>query len=198
MNIIGEITTATTQESQTLTSEDIAQNSDKNLATMLEDVTGVSSIKNGSGIAKPIVHGLYGNRLTILNNGIAQSGQQWGVDHSPEIDPLVANKIRVIKGVGTLEYQGNSLGSVILIEPKQITLDPHVHGNARYFFESNGLGNGINIDFEQYGKLGSLANSWVHSKKVETTKPPKYYLRNTGNQEANVCPTARKDMGIKN
>ena len=82
VNIIGEITTAKTQESQTLTSEDIAQNSDKNLATMLEDVTGVSSIKNGSGIAKPIVHGLYGNRLTILNNGIAQSGQQWGVDHS--------------------------------------------------------------------------------------------------------------------
>ena len=196
VNIIGEITTATTQESQTLNSEDIAQNSDKNLATMLEDVTGVSSIKNGSGIAKPIVHGLYGNRLTILNNGIAQSGQQWGVDHSPEIDPLVANKIRVIKGVGALEYQGNSLGSVILIEPKQITLDPHVHGNARYFFESNGLGNGINIDFEQYGKLvawrivGTL-------KKSGDNKTSKYYLRNTGNQEANVALQLEKTWNKK-
>ncbi|MGB0390468.1 MAG: TonB-dependent receptor [Salibacteraceae bacterium] len=186
VNVIGESNTNTTQEIQTLTSKDISQSSEKNLANMIEDVAGVSSIKNGSGISKPVVHGLYGNRLTILNNGVAQSGQQWGVDHSPEIDPLVANKIRVIKGVGALEYQGNSLGSVILVEPKQIANDPHLHGNARYFFESNGLGNGINVDFEQYGKwlawraVGTL-------KKSGDKKTPDYYLRNTGNQEANFA-----------
>lgn len=186
VNVIGKKNAKTTQEIHTLTSKDIAQSSDKNLANMLEGVSGVSSIKNGSGIAKPIVHGLYGNRLTILNNGIAQSGQQWGVDHSPEIDPLVANKIQVIKGVGALEYQGNSLGSVILVEPKPIAIDPHLHGTARYFFESNGLGNGINVDIEQYGK-------WLAWRAVGTLKKsgdnqtPNYYLRNTGNQEANVA-----------
>ncbi len=99
----------TTQNTQTLNHQHISDNSNQNLSNMLEEISGVSTIKNGNGISKPVVHGLYGNRLTILNNGIAQSGQQWGNDHAPEIDPLVANKIRVVKGVSSLEYQGSKL-----------------------------------------------------------------------------------------
>ncbi|MFT5878203.1 MAG: iron complex outermembrane receptor protein, partial [Dokdonia sp.] len=151
--IIGQAGKVTTQESQSLNSESIAQNTEKDLASMLENISGVSIIKNGSGISKPVVHGLYGNRLTILNNGIGQSGQQWGVDHSPEIDPLVANRITVIKGVGALEYQGNSLGSVVLVEPEKIDNDPHLHGKGRYFFESNGLGNGLNLELQKHSKF---------------------------------------------
>ena len=184
--IVGQGGKVTTQETQSLNSESIAQNSDKNLATMLENISGVSIIKNGSGIAKPVVHGLYGNRLTILNNGIAQSGQQWGVDHSPEIDPLVANRITVIKGVGALEYQGSSLGSVVLVEPKKIDREPHLHGEGRYFVESNGLGNGLNLALQQYSKL--LAWRVVGTlKKSGDNRTSKYFLRNTGNQEANVA-----------
>jgi iron complex outermembrane receptor protein len=186
----------TTQETQSLNSKDIAQNSDKNLATMLENISGVSIIKNGSGIAKPIVHGLYGNRITILNNGIAQSGQQWGVDHSPEIDPLIANRITVVKGVGALEYQGSSLGSVILVESKKIDREPHLHGEGRYFFESNGLGNGLNLELQQHPKLfawrvvGTL-------KKSGDNRTSKYFLRNTGNQEANIALQFEKSFNKK-
>lgn len=150
VNVIGQGGKLTTQESQSLNSEKISQNTDKDLVTMLADISGVSVIKNGSGISRPVVHGLYGYRLTILINGIAQSGQQWGVDHSPEIDPLVANRITVVKGVGALEYQGNSLGSVILVEPKGIDQEPHLHGEARYFSESNGLGNGLNLELQVF------------------------------------------------
>lgn len=184
--IIGKSGKVTTQETQSLNSESIAQNSDKNLATMLENISGVSTIKNGSGIAKPVVHGLYGNRLAILNNGIAQGGQQWGVDHSPEIDPFVANRISVIKGVGALEYQGSSLGSVILVEPKKIIQEPHLHGEGRYFFESNGLGNGLNIEMQQYRKaFGWRAIATL--KKSGDNRTSKYYLRNTGNREENIA-----------
>jgi len=194
--IVGQGGKVTTQETQSLNSESIAQNSDKNLATMLENISGVSIIKNGSGIAKPVVHGLYGNRLTILNNGIAQSGQQWGVDHSPEIDPLVANRITVIKGVGALEYQGSSLGSVILVEPKKIAREPHLHGEGRYFFESNGLGNGLNLELQQYRKL--LAWRVVGTlKKSGDNRTSKYFLRNTGNQEANIALQFEKTWNKK-
>lgn len=192
----GEEDKATTQESQSINSKTIGENSDKSLANMLEGISGVSVIKNGSGIAKPVVHGLYGTRITILNNGVAQSGQQWGVDHSPEIDPLVANKITVVKGVGALEYQGSSLGSVILVEPNKIDNEPHLHGEARYSFETNGLGNGINLELQQYGKLfawrvvGTL-------KKSGDNHTPDYYLTNTGNQEANIALQLEKKWNKK-
>jgi iron complex outermembrane receptor protein len=182
----GKVTKTATQEILLINAETISQNSDKGLANMLENISGVSVIKNGSGIAKPVVHGLYGNRLTILNNGIAQSGQQWGVDHSPEIDPLVANRITVVKGVGALEYQGSSLGSVILVEPKKIKNDPHLHGEVRYSFESNGLGNGVNLDLQQYSKF--LAWRIVGTlKKSGDRRTVNYYLNNTGSQEANIA-----------
>lgn len=176
---------ATTQEARSLNSETIGQSADKNLANMLENMSGVSTIKNGSGIAKPVVHGLYGNRLSILNNGVAQSGQQWGVDHSPAIDPLVANRITVIKGVGALEYQGNSLGSVVLVEPQKIDRDPHLHGEARYFFETNGLANGLNLSMQHYSE--ALAWRAVGTvKRSGDRRTSEYFLRNTGNEEANI------------
>lgn len=194
--VFGNSESSTIQMSESMDSDRIAQNSDKNLANLLDNMAGISTIKNGSSIAKPVVHGLYGNRITILNNGIAQGGQQWGVDHSPAIDPLVAKRISVIKGVGAIQYPGNSLGSVILIEPRKIKKDPHVHGEGRYFFESNGRANALSLDVSKYGKriawrvIGSL-------KKGGDKKTADYFLRNTGNQEANLAIQLEKSWNEK-
>lgn len=178
--------TSSNQANTTLGSAAIESLVHLDIAAMMEGSAGVSLIKNGAGISKPVIHGLYGNRVTILNNGVAQSGQQWGVDHSPEIDPLVANSITVIKGVGALAYQGSSLGSVVLVEPNRIKKEPHVHGNAKYFFESNGRSNGLNLDVQQYGKhvawraVGTL-------KKSGDRHTPDYFLNNTGGEQANLA-----------
>jgi len=194
--IVGKSGEHSTKEAHSLNSENISQNSNKNLATMLENLSGVSTIKNGSGIAKPVVHGLYGNRVSILNNGVAQSGQQWGVDHSPEIDPLVATKITVVKGAGALEYLGSTLGSVVLVEPKKLDKEPHLHGEARYFFESNGLGNGLNLEMQQFTKtIGWRAVGTL--KKNGDKRTSKYYLKNTGNQEANIALQLEKPWNNK-
>jgi len=98
------------QASESVNRQVIEDNTNKNLSNLLENETGVHLIKNGSSISKPVVHGLYGNRLTVLNNGVVQSGQQWGNDHGPEIDPFSADNIVVLKGASTIEYGGVSLG----------------------------------------------------------------------------------------
>lgn len=174
------------QNSQQLGVQTINDNAYQNLSNLISTISGVSTLKNGSGIAKPIVHGLYGNRLTILNNGVAQSGQQWGNDHSPEIDPLVADKIRVIKGVSALAYPGANLGSVVMIEPKSISNEPHLHGKTTYFYESNGRGHGLNTQWQRQ------QNNWAWKlngtlKTSGDRRTADYFLRNTGAQEANFA-----------
>ncbi|WP_338766978.1 TonB-dependent receptor [Bernardetia sp. ABR2-2B] len=191
--VISEKQNNSTQNTQTLNHQHISDNSNQNLSNMLEEISGVSTLKNGNGISKPVVHGLYGNRLTILNNGIAQSGQQWGNDHAPEIDPLVANKIRVIKGVSSLEYQGSNLGSVILVEPARIEREPHLHGNTSYFFESNGRSNGINLQLEQYGSFVAWKINGT-LKKSGDKKAADYFLNNTGSEEANIAIQLEKQF----
>lgn len=164
----------------------IEDNTNQNLSGLLENETGVHLLKNGSGISKPVVHGLYGNRLAILNNGIVQSGQQWGNDHSPEIDPFAADKIIVLKGVSAIEYGGGNLGSIILVDPKRIESEPHLHGQINYTFETNGRGHVFNARLEKYDPLlawrvnGSL-------KKYGDRRAADYFLNNTGVEEANVA-----------
>lgn len=184
----------TTQSLEQIGEARITENASKNLGTLLQNMTGVSAIKNGNGVAKPVVHGLYGNRLTILNNGIPQSGQQWGNDHAPEIDPQSANTITVFKGVSTLEYAGNSLGSVILLSPNNIPNEPHIHGKASYFFESNGLGNGAHAQLQKHGKLLAWRANATYKRRGDMSTPT-YYLTNTGNEEINGSLQLEKKIG---
>ena len=191
VHLLGHKAEVTTQSVQKIDAKNIQQNANENLANLLESITGVTTIKNGSGVSKPVVHGMYGNRVMILNNGVVQSGQQWGNDHSPEIDPMVANNIKVIKGVGALEYQGSSLGSFISVEPKVISKDPHIHGSTNSFFESNGRGVGVHVSLEK-------ANQLVDWKVLGTLKKfgdrttPNYYLTNTDSDEVDLALQLRK------
>ncbi len=174
----------------------IESNIEDNLATLLENETGVFALKTGAGIAKPIIHGLYGNRVSIFNNGIKQSGQQWGNGHSPEIDPLSAEKIQVIKGVNTLEYTGGNLGGLILVEPSAIKKEPHVHGQLHYAYETNGRGHTAHARVGQY----SHALGWrilATTKHYGDRRAPDYYLNNTGVREYNLAVQLEKQWNPK-
>ncbi len=193
VTISAEAGSITTQENLSLAAQRITEYADKSLGNVLENLSGVSSLRTGSGIATPVIHGLFGNRITILNNGIAQSGQQWGADHAPEIDPLAAQRITVVKGAGAMEYPGNSLGGVIRIDPGSIPNDPHLHGSGRYFFESNGLGNGVHLRLQQHTDIVAWRISGT-LKKTGDKHTPDYFLRNTGNEEAHLAIQLEKTI----
>ena len=182
-----------TENSSTIDKDLIAKESNKSLGELLQNIGGVSTLKTGSGIFKPVIHGLYGNRITLLNNGIAQAGQQWGNDHAPEIDPFAADHISVIKGVSALEFSGSSLGSVVLIETDKIKEEPHLHGNANYIFQSNGLGHTLNSEIAKYNpKLSWRLNASL--KGIGDQKTPNYFLTNTGRREANGSIQLEKNI----
>lgn len=184
------------QESHTLDAENINENSEDNLAGVLEGIAGVDQIKTGNTISKPVVHGLSGNRLLILNNGVAQGGQQWGADHAPAIDPLQAGRITVIKGVSAVEYQGSSLGSVVLVQPEPINRDPHLHSDISYFYQVNGRGHGIHSSTSRHNDILSWKLNTT-LKKSGDMQTPSYFLTNTGKEEANASLQLEKSFGTK-
>jgi len=94
---------------------ELLRNIQGTLSASLDRVAGVNSINVGVGVAKPVIRGLSGNRISIQHDGTKQEGQQWGGDHGLEIDALDVQNVQVIKGANALRYGSDALGGVLLI-----------------------------------------------------------------------------------
>ncbi len=158
----------------------------ESLGESLKDITGLNSIQTGPGISKPVIHGLYSNRILILNNGVGQAGQQWGSDHAPEIDPFTASEITVIKGAESVRYGSDAMGGVVSLQPKEMPRTPGIDGELNLVGASNnGMGVASIMLEGAFGKnLAGL--SWRIQGTVNragNSEAPGYYLDNTGDFE---------------
>ena len=159
----------------------------ESLGEALQNITGVNMLQTGPTIAKPIIHGLHSNRILILNNGIRQEGQQWGQEHAPEIDPFVANSLRLIKGAAAVKYGSDAIGGVILVNPSALPREAGLSGKLNLLGASN---NGLYASSALVeGGLKSLPGfGWRIQgtfKKAGDAQAPNYRLTNTGTEEQN-------------
>lgn len=169
----------------TLKSETIEKYSSQTLGDALKEVTGVSLLKTGNVISKPVIHGLHSSRVPIFTNNVRLEDQQWGVEHAPNFDINTAGKITVIKGASGLKYGGDAIGGIVLIEPEKITADS-IHGKTIVSLNSNGLGGSLMSSFNQDRIKGWSWNVLGTLKYFGDREAPDYVLSNTGNREANV------------
>ncbi|RYY15865.1 MAG: TonB-dependent receptor, partial [Chitinophagaceae bacterium] len=184
--------TQNTGSKKELSGRELEQSRGQNLAEALSRLNGVSMLQTGSTVSKPVIHGLHGNRILTINNGVRQEGQQWGNEHAPEIDPFIAGKLLVIKGVDELKYGSDAIGGVILVEPKPLmtTAGEMAELNAGYFTNNRQwIGSGM---FEQ--QLKSLPSFTYRIqgtyKRGANSTTPDYRLNNTGSEEKNFSLTA--------
>ncbi len=167
-----------------LSGQELERLQGRSLARMLESVSGVSMVQTGPGIAKPMIHGLVGNRVLIVQNDVRQEGQQWGMDHAPEIDPTMAGSMTVIKGAEGVRYGPEAIGGVILIKPDPLPRSPGLKGTLMTHLQTNGRGGKIagqlSGGFKRPG-WGWRATGSAHL--LGDQQAPGYILSNTGLQE---------------
>lgn len=174
----------------------------QSLGESLKLISGVTTLNTGSTISKPMIHGMQGYRILILNNGIRQEGQQWGNEHAPEIDPFIAQKLSVIKGANSVRYGSDAIAGVILVEPNDLPDTAAVTGELNLIGMSNGQA-GVTSGIVQ-GYFDNIKGlNWRLQgtyKKGGTIKTPTYYLKNTGIEELNFSYALgyhQKNWGIE-
>lgn len=160
----------------------------QSLGESLKTLTGLYTVQTGPTVSKPVIHGLYSNRIIILNNGIRQEDQQWGGEHAPQIDPFIAQRVTVIKGAASIRYGSDAIGGVILVEPKALPTQPGVGGEVNVVGATNGrMGVGSAFVEGAFGKkLAGL--SWRVQgtlKRAGYVRTPTYFLENTSYHETN-------------
>lgn len=158
----------------------------KSLASILEHVSGVSSIQTATTVAKPVINGMYGNRILIVNNGARQTGQQWGVDHAPEIDQNSSGSIEVIKGAESVRYGSEALGGIIVMNQKALPYgQTALSGHLRTLYGNNGKRYSVVAQAEGTMPFSKnlawrLQGTYANSGDQSTAK---YVLNNTGYRE---------------
>ena len=121
----------------------------KAFTAAIAEVPGVAELKAATGVAKPIIRGQFGRRLLILVDGVRHRSQDWGLDHAPEIDPFVADAIRVVRGPGGVRYGSDAIGGVVLVDPPEL--------------REEGTGGEVHLIGATNGRGGTLASRVQHA-----------------------------------
>ncbi len=91
------------------------------LGETLDGTPGVSSSYFGPNASRPIIRGLDGDRVRILqNSGASADASGLSNDHAVPSDPISMARIEVLRGPGALMYGGSAVGGVVNVIDNRI------------------------------------------------------------------------------
>lgn len=109
------------QPSEVLDAEQLQRRQANSYGEMLDGTPGVAARSFGSAPSRPVIRGLGGERVLVLQNG-ERTGDVSSTahDHHIAIDPLEADRVEVIRGPASLLYGSSALGGVVNIMDERI------------------------------------------------------------------------------
>lgn len=124
-----------------ITDEELARRQSTTLGETLDGLPGVSNSDFGPGVGRPVIRGLTGSRVQILNNGLRVvdvAGE--GADHNVAIDTSSASQIEVLRGPAALLYGGNASGGVINVISEHFNpnFSDQINVNGQFAYNGNG------------------------------------------------------------
>ena len=112
------------------------------LGEVLDGLPGVANSDFGPGVGRPVVRGLQGSRVQVLEDGMGISDvSREGADHAIAIDPTRAEQVEVFRGPATLLYGSGAAGGVVNVVTRRFAPefgdDLRVDGRFSYGFNGN-------------------------------------------------------------
>ena len=69
-----------------------------NISDALSAIPGINQVSTGVAISKPVIRGLYGNRIQTVFSGLRFDNQQWQDEHGLGIADIGIDRVEIIKG----------------------------------------------------------------------------------------------------
>jgi len=91
------------------------------LGETLSGEPGVSSTAYGPNASRPVIRGLDGERVRIVQNGVGLfDASGTSVDHAVALEPLLLDRIEILRGPAALLYGGAGIGGVVHVMDNRI------------------------------------------------------------------------------
>ncbi len=104
-----------------LSGDELERRRGTSLGDTLNRLPGVSSTYFGPNANRPTIRGQDGERVRILANGGASAdASTLSFDHAVPLDPLVIERLEVLRGPAALRYGGSAIGGVVNIIDNRI------------------------------------------------------------------------------
>jgi len=95
------------------------------LGETIGELPGVTSTYFGPNASRPVIRGLDGDRIRIMQNGIGMlDASSVSPDHSVSVDPLIIDRVEVVRGPAALLYGGSAIGGVVNVIDNRIPQTP--------------------------------------------------------------------------
>ncbi|WP_032826464.1 TonB-dependent receptor domain-containing protein, partial [Bordetella holmesii] len=101
--------------------QELAQRRQGTLGDTLNGLPGVHADTFGGGASRPVIRGQTAPRVSVLSDGSQlMDASAISPDHATTIEPLLADRIEVLRGPATLRYGGGAIGGVVNVLDKRI------------------------------------------------------------------------------
>ena len=164
----------------------LQQTSPTTLAEAISNIPGVEQNTTGTGIGKPIIRGLSGNRIVTYAQGIRIENQQWGDEHGIGIGQIGIESVEVIKGPASLLYGSDALGGVLYFIDERYTKHNSYEAFVETKFLSNSLGSINNIGFKIHKEKFKFNLFGSYSSQADYKIPNSKRVFNTRFDEKNI------------
>ncbi len=126
----------------------VSQQNTSNLGNLLSGELGVSSTSFGNNASRPVLRGMSGSRVPILQNGMGAGDlSSLSDDHAVSSDPVFLQKIQILRGSEALRFGPGSTAGLITLENNRIaderTVSPYTEFQSQYNFQNQGYLAGV-------------------------------------------------------
>ena len=130
-NPLGLDLNSTTLPASVLEGDALIEQRSGTLGETLKNLPGVNSDTFGGGASRPVIRGQTAPRVKVLSDGSeVMDASGISPDHAVTVEPLLAERIEVLRGPATLLYGGGAIGGVVNVVDKKIPTEVPEKGIA--------------------------------------------------------------------
>jgi iron complex outermembrane receptor protein len=174
----------------------LANKREMTLGESLRDLPGMSASDFGPNASRPVIRGMDGDRIRILQNGIGiMDASALSPDHAVAADPFIAEQIEVVRGPATVLYGAGAIGGVVNMIDHRIPKEPldGVTGRAEARYGGANLERGTVAVVDAGNGLFAL-HADVYARKTQDLSIPGYVAtRASGESRVNRGRLADSD-----
>ncbi len=146
------------QPSDVLEADELERKAVDNIGATVGNEPGIHNSSYGAGAGRPVIHGLGGARVRIMEDQIdtldvsVSSG-----DHAVTVDPFIAERVEILKGSATLLYGSGAIGGVVDVHTGRIPYEVPERIQGAFDLRGSDNGEGRNGTLRLDGGGGNVA-----------------------------------------